>query len=68
LKAKQQTEAEARASDRHPPVPAIDESGIPTTPAVPNPADQQFYPSAAQPVAQKPKTGRPSVGAGDGRR
>lgn len=66
LKAKQQTETEARASDRHPPAPAIDESGVPTTPAVPNPADQQFYPSAAQPVAQSPTGGRNS-GVGNGR-
>ena len=55
----------SRAADRHPPV--IDEVGSNTTPAVPNPADQSFIPSAAQPVAEKPSTGRAATGVGDGR-
>ena len=67
LKAKQQTEAEARASDRHPPAPAIDESGVNTTPAVPNPADNSFIPSSAQPTSQKPSIGEAGPGGvGDG--
>jgi len=58
-----------RAQDRHP--PAIDEKGVNITPAVPNPADQQFYPSAAQPVAQRPnnrgmKGSASPTGVGDG--
>ena len=59
----------SRAADRHP--PAIDEFGINTTPAVPNPADQQFYPSSAQPVAQSPNNNGLDAdtnnGVGDGR-
>lgn len=57
---------QTRVADRHP--PAIDEVGVNTTPAIPNPADASFLPSPAQPVAQDPSTGRTSVGAGDGRR
>lgn len=53
-------------ADRHP--PAIDEVGVNTTPAVPNPADQQFYPSSAQPTSFQPSAGgRGDTGVGDGR-
>ena len=59
----------SRAADRHPPV--IDEVGSNTTPAVPNPADQSFIPSAAQPVAQSPNNNGLNAdtnnGVGDGR-
>ena len=62
-KAKTQTETESRASDRHPPLP--DEPFVNAAP-VPNPADQLFYPSPAQPVAQTPNSGF-SEGIGDNR-
>jgi len=53
-------------ADRHP--PAIDEVGVNTTPAVPNPADQAFLPSPGQPVAFTPSDGgRGDSGVGDGR-
>lgn len=62
-------EIPTRAPDRHPPV--IDEFGVNTTPAVPNPADQQFLPSPGQPVAQSPTEpagpGGRNSGVGDGR-
>ena len=45
---KERTETQIRASDRHPPI--IDETFSPGKP-VPNPADQAFFPSPAQPVA-----------------
>lgn len=50
-------------ADRHP--PAIDEVGVNTTPAVPDPADASFLPSPGQPVAQTPARAGPG-GVGDG--
>ena len=52
--------------------PAIDEFGVNTTPAVPNPADASFLPSPGQPVALTPnegaigEDGASAGGVGDG--
>lgn len=62
-KAKTQTDSQMGASDRHPP---ITNEPFANVPAVPNPADQAFFPSPGQPVAQTPNSGF-SEGMGDNR-